>query len=137
MALDGTSQFLPKFCTLQALLNTFHRHEADIGKALSFSGVCTVGTQLALFPPLQRILGTAKMYKTLMALWPVVFCFLPIMSYLARIDNVSGRGNDRVWAVMLVFLLVKSTANMCYVGLCKRSLAKYAQLIRSIITSGL
>ncbi|KAL8289976.1 hypothetical protein RQP46_002915 [Phenoliferia psychrophenolica] len=111
VALDAV---LILFCYTRVSLGGLGWHEADIGKALSFAGVCTVVTQLALFPPLQRRLGTALMYKSLMALWPVVFCFFPIMSYLAHKDNANGRGSERVWPVMIMFLLIKSTANMCY-----------------------
>ncbi|KAM0745677.1 MFS general substrate transporter [Meredithblackwellia eburnea MCA 4105] len=111
VALDAV---LILFCYTRVSLGGLGFDEADIGKALSFSGVCTVVTQLVLFPPLQRRLGTVRMYKTLMALWPAVFALLPVMSYLAKLDIADGRGRDRVWIVMIVFLLIRSVANMSY-----------------------
>lgn len=78
-------------------------HEADIGTALSLSGLSAVGFQLLLFPPLQRRAGTVPLYRALMSLWPFVFALFPVMSWCAR-----ERGRDAVWSVLVVFLLLKS-----------------------------
>lgn len=75
--------------------------ESDIGTALSLSGLSAVAFQLLLFPPLQRSFGTVKLYRGLMSIYPIVFALFPVMSFVRHDRGV-------VWAVMVVFLLLKS-----------------------------
>ncbi|TNY17581.1 major facilitator superfamily domain-containing protein [Rhodotorula diobovata] len=106
VALDA---LLILFCYSPVSIGGLGFHEADIGTALSLSGLSAVGFQLLLFPPLQRRAGTVPLYRALMSLWPFVFALFPVMSWCAR-----ERGRDAVWSVLVVFLLLKSVANMSY-----------------------
>ncbi|GAA5994481.1 uncharacterized protein JCM10292_002088 [Rhodotorula paludigena] len=83
--------------------------ESDTGTALSLSGLSAVAFQILLFPSLQRRLGTVRVYRALMSLWPLVFALFPVMSYCA-----AYRGRAAVWSVLVVFLLLKAIANMSY-----------------------
>ncbi|GAA6035772.1 hypothetical protein JCM8097_005693 [Rhodosporidiobolus ruineniae] len=97
------------FCYSPISLGGLGFAPADIGTALSLSGLLSVSFQLLLFPPLQRRAGTVPLYRALMALWPVVFSLFPVMSYAAR-----EWGRRAVWGWLAVFLGLKSIANMSY-----------------------
>ncbi|KPV72186.1 uncharacterized protein RHOBADRAFT_56008 [Rhodotorula graminis WP1] len=106
VALDA---LLILFCYSPVSIGGLGFHEADIGTALALSGLSAVGFQVIAFPPLQRRAGTVPLYRALMSLWPVVFTLFPVMGWCAR-----QRGRSAVWAVMVVFLGLKSFANMAY-----------------------
>ncbi|GAA5983821.1 hypothetical protein JCM5350_007560 [Sporobolomyces pararoseus] len=104
VALDA---LLILFCYSPTRIGGLGFRESDIGTALSLSGLSAVVFQLLLFPPLQKRAGTVKLYRGLMAMYPLVFALFPVMSSVR---------NDRkaVWFVMVVFLLLKSIGNMSY-----------------------
>lgn len=82
--------------------------EADIGIALSISGLSSVTFQIVLFPPLQVRIGTVPLYRALMSLWPIVYVLFPIMSWCAR-----EKGRAEVWTVLTCFLILKSVYDPC------------------------
>lgn len=97
------------FCYTSTTLGGLSFNEQSIGIALSLGGVFTVSFQLALFPPLQRRIGTTRLYRTLMCLYPIVFALFPVMSVAAKRDEAEGDGKARrTWTLMVVYLLVKS-----------------------------
>lgn len=96
------------FCYTSISLGGLGFSEVDIGKALACAGVLTVVSQVSLFPPLQTRLGTIKLYRALMALYPFVFSLFPIMSHVASQDAKNGRGRTRVWYLLVLFLLLKA-----------------------------
>ncbi|GAA5880633.1 hypothetical protein JCM16303_004290 [Sporobolomyces ruberrimus] len=104
VALDA---LLILFCYSPTRIGGLGFRESDIGTALSLSGVSAVAFQLLLFPPLQKRFGTVKLYRGLMMMYPIVFALFPVMS---------SQRHDRkaVWAVLVVFLLLKSFGNMSY-----------------------
>ncbi|GAA5847710.1 hypothetical protein JCM9279_004995 [Rhodotorula babjevae] len=106
VALDA---LLILFCYSPVSIGGLGFHEADIGTALALSGLSAVGFQVVAFPPLQRRAGTVPLYRALMSMWPVVFALFPVMGWCAR-----ERGRSAVWGVMVVFLGLKSFANMAY-----------------------
>ncbi|BGP39315.1 hypothetical protein JCM10449v2_003253 [Rhodotorula kratochvilovae] len=106
VALDA---LLILFCYSPISIGGLGFQESDIGTALSLSGLSAVGFQIVLFPPLQRRAGTVPLYRALMSLWPLVFALFPVMSWCAR-----ERGRKAVWSVLVLFLLLKSFANMAY-----------------------
>ncbi|GAA5872088.1 hypothetical protein JCM1840_006316 [Sporobolomyces johnsonii] len=106
VALDA---LLILFCYSPVAIGGLGFHESDIGTALSLSGLCSVGFQILLFPPLQRHFGTVPLYRGLMSIYPAVFALFPVMSWCARY-----RSRAAVWAAMVVFLLLKSIGNMSY-----------------------
>ncbi|GAA5893320.1 hypothetical protein JCM8208_004408 [Rhodotorula glutinis] len=106
VALDA---LLILFCYSPVSIGGLGFHEADIGTALALSGLSAVGFQVIAFPPLQRRAGTVPLYRALMSMWPVVFALFPLMGWCAR-----ERGRGAVWSVMVVFLGLKSFANMAY-----------------------
>ncbi|BGP47414.1 hypothetical protein JCM10450v2_003266 [Rhodotorula kratochvilovae] len=106
VALDA---LLILFCYSPISIGGLGFQESDIGTALSLSGLSAVGFQIVLFPPLQRRAGTVPLYRALMSLWPLVFALFPVMSWCAR-----EKGRKAVWGVLVLFLLLKSFANMAY-----------------------
>ncbi|GAA5986579.1 hypothetical protein JCM10908_003809 [Rhodotorula pacifica] len=97
------------FCYSPVKIGGLGFKEADIGIALSVSGLSSVTFQILLFPPLQQRVGTVRLYRGLMSLWPIVYSLFPIMSWCAR-----EKGRRAVWAVLTCFLVLKSIANMAY-----------------------
>lgn len=59
--------------------------------------------QILLFPPLQLRIGTVRLYRALMSLWPVVYMLFPVMSWCAK-----EKGRRAVWGVLVCFLVLKA-----------------------------
>ncbi|GAA5972337.1 hypothetical protein JCM8115_001258 [Rhodotorula mucilaginosa] len=97
------------FCYSPVKIGGLGFKEADIGIALSISGLASVTFQILLFPPLQQRVGTVRLYRRLMSLWPVVYILFPVMSWCARV-----KGRRAVWVVLTCFLVLKAIANMAY-----------------------
>ncbi|GAA5865394.1 hypothetical protein JCM3774_005622 [Rhodotorula dairenensis] len=97
------------FCYSPVKIGGLGFKEADIGIALSVSGLSSVTFQILLFPPLQQRVGTVRLYRRLMSLWPLVYALFPIMSWCAR-----EKGRRAVWVVLTCFLVLKAIANMAY-----------------------
>ncbi|BGP54898.1 hypothetical protein JCM8202_003408 [Rhodotorula sphaerocarpa] len=106
VALDA---LLVLFCYSPVKYGGLGFKEADIGIALSISGLSSVTFQIVLFPPLQVRIGTVPLYRALMSFWPIVYVLFPIMSWCAR-----EKGRAEVWTVLTCFLILKSVANMAY-----------------------
>lgn len=94
---------------------------ADIGLALSISGALTILAQVVLFPPLQRVFGTASLYKLCMSSYPLIFVMFPIVHFIARHENnenhdaTEGFSNSfRVWIGIWIILILKTSANMVF-----------------------
>ncbi|WAR56284.1 hypothetical protein PtB15_7B130 [Puccinia triticina] len=91
---------------------------ADIGLALSASGVMTIFVQLALFPFLQRRCGTARLYKICMSAYPFIFVLFPIIHFIARIEVEDCKEGESgfigVWIGMWIIMVLKTTANMVF-----------------------
>ncbi|KAI7958906.1 hypothetical protein MJO28_002697 [Puccinia striiformis f. sp. tritici] len=60
---------------------------ADIGLALSLSGVMVIFVQLGLFPFFQKRFGTARLYKVCMSAYPLIFILFPIIHFIARSED--------------------------------------------------
>lgn len=101
------------FCYSPVSLGGLGFSESSIGQALALGGALTVTFQLVCFPVLQSRFGTTKLYRTLMALYPLlVFPLFPVMSLAAGRDEMHGSARQpRTWAVLLAWLVVKSVAN--------------------------
>ncbi|POY73727.1 hypothetical protein BMF94_3265 [Rhodotorula taiwanensis] len=106
VALDA---LLVLFCYSPVKIGGLGFKEADIGIALSISGLSSVTFQILLFPPLQLRIGTVRLYRALMSLWPVVYMLFPVMSWCAK-----EKGRRAVWGVLVCFLVLKAVANMAY-----------------------
>lgn len=103
------------FCYSPTPLGGLGFSEHSIGISLALGGAFTVSFQLVLFPPLQRRIGTTKLYRLLMSLYPIVFALLPAMSLAAQYDDAAGDDSARrTWVLMVTYLFVKSLANIAY-----------------------
>ncbi|KAA1109916.1 hypothetical protein PGT21_003111 [Puccinia graminis f. sp. tritici] len=91
---------------------------ADIGLALSVSGVMIIFVQLGLFPFFQKRLGTARLYKICMSAYPLIFFLFPIIHLIARFeDNNRQEGVSDftgVWIGIWIIMILKTTANMVF-----------------------
>ncbi|KAG0152285.1 hypothetical protein CROQUDRAFT_649654 [Cronartium quercuum f. sp. fusiforme G11] len=85
---------------------------ANIGVALSLSGIFTVVAQLLLFPPLQRRYGTVKLYRICMAAYPVIFLLFPLIHLIAVFEK--SESHTGVWVGLTWLLLLKTSANIVF-----------------------
>ncbi|KAI7957574.1 hypothetical protein MJO28_004669 [Puccinia striiformis f. sp. tritici] len=91
---------------------------ADIGLALSLSGVMVIFVQLGLFPFFQKQLGTARLYKICMSAYPLIFILFPIIHFIARSEDKhqqeGGSSFTGVWIGIWIIMILKTTANMVF-----------------------
>ncbi|KAH8915985.1 MFS general substrate transporter [Atractiella rhizophila] len=97
------------FCYTRVELGGLGMDESSIGKALSYAGFLSILVQLFIFPPLQKRIGTVALYRSMMALYPIVFALFPLSNVFARKgDMKSAQG------VLWTILTIKVIANMVY-----------------------
>ncbi|KAH8924415.1 MFS general substrate transporter [Atractiella rhizophila] len=75
---------LTLFCYTPVLIGGLGFTVSDIGKALSFLGFCSMLNQFFIFPKLQRALGTLRLYRSAMLVYPIVFALFPVCNAVAR-----------------------------------------------------
>lgn len=84
--------------------------EGTIGMHLGLRAVLSV-LALVLYPPLQRRMGTARLYKAAMSLLPFVVLAFPILNFLA----LNGMINSPLFYVILVSMFTLwSVAGLTY-----------------------
>ncbi|EGF99005.1 uncharacterized protein MELLADRAFT_94938 [Melampsora larici-populina 98AG31] len=88
---------------------------ANIGIALSISGVFTMIVQLTLFSSLQKKFGTVKLYQICMSAYPVIFLLFPLIHLTALVEQSQKDGSFiGVWIGLGILLALKTTANIVY-----------------------
>ncbi|KAH9816226.1 major facilitator superfamily domain-containing protein [Melampsora americana] len=88
---------------------------ANIGIALSISGVFTMIVQLALFSSLQKRFGTVKLYQICMSAYPVIFLLFPLIHLTALAEQSQNEVRSfGVWIGLGILLALKTTANIVF-----------------------
>jgi hypothetical protein len=82
-----------------------------IGLALSILGVIGISLQLFVYPSLSHRLGTAKSYRTFLALFPVTYTLVP---FLSRVWSSSaapaGASGPAIWLCITIVLFIQVLA---------------------------
>lgn len=88
---------------------------ANIGIALSISGVFTMVVQLTLFSSLQKKFGTVKLYQICMSAYPVIFLLFPLIHLTALAEQSQKDARFiGVWIGLSILLALKTTANIVF-----------------------
>jgi len=87
-----------------ATLGGLQRTPGEIGTLLSSVGLLGVFVALLGFPFLQRRFGTLPLYRTTMAVWPVIFVLLFVLSTYARaaLPRPDGSPDPSVLSTMYI-----------------------------------
>lgn len=103
------SSLLPLYCYTPISRGGLGFPAADIAKAVSTRSIMTLLIQLLIFPPLQKRVGTLRLYRWLLCGYIPVYIGLPLVNRLAR----SGKDGS-VWVSLTTVLLMSSIANMAF-----------------------
>ena len=100
---------IPLFCFTPIHNGGLGFTSTEIGNTLSLRAIATLSIQLFVFPPLQRRIGTVRLYQWLMCLWIPSFLGYPVLNGLARNDHPT-----LVWIGLAFVLILSSIANMAF-----------------------
>lgn len=84
----------------------------QIGRAMSGQAIFTSASQLVLFPPLQRWLGTIGVFRVAVLFYPVAFSLFPLTSHFAWLDRGQGDDLTRTWILLAIQLGCLGLANL-------------------------
>ena len=100
---------IPLFCFTPVQNGGLGFTATDIGNTLSLRAIATLSIQLFVFPPLQRAVGTVRLYRWLMCLWIPTYLGYPLLNGLARAGHPV-----LVWIGLAITLILSSIANMAF-----------------------
>lgn len=89
------------------------------GILLSINGLGGALVQIFLFPPLQKRLGTLRLYQLSMFAFPLSIIFLPLANIVARAEGAEGAvgvvgGGEVVWSLLLASASIRMVGGMAF-----------------------
>jgi hypothetical protein len=100
---------IPLYCYTRIADGGLSLSPSDIGLALSVQGLAGCLLQLIAYPPLQRRLGTLRLFRLTVILYPLVFALAPLLNAVA----VKG-DRPALLASLGALLVLAATANLCF-----------------------
>ena len=86
---------------------------SSTGLLLSINGLGGALVQLLLFPPLQKRLGTLRLYTWSMFAFPLSVVLLPVANAIARAGQ-GERYTEAVWACLLISTAIRVVGGLAY-----------------------
>lgn len=106
---------------------------SQTGLILSLAGFLGVFSQVAIFPPLQRLLGSLRLYRLALALLPFSVVLLPLANVIARSQHLPTV-TEKDWAIWIPIALSNGIRILSAMGFAANMLLvnQSASLFRSI-----